>query len=56
MITDTFIPPGTTIGVTQYAAYRSSRYFTNPDMYAPERFLSDDEHAEDKCSVIQPFL
>jgi cytochrome P450 len=55
MVADIFIPPGTTIGVPQYAAYRSSRLFTNPEKYAPERFLGDDDYAEDKRSVIQPF-
>jgi cytochrome P450 len=55
VVAGVFIPPNTTIGIPQYAAYRSSRNFTNPDKYAPERFLGDEEYAEDKRSVIQPF-
>jgi cytochrome P450 len=50
-----YIPPGTKIGIPQYAAYRSSRNFTDPDTFAPERFLGDEKYAEDKRSVIQPF-
>lgn len=50
-----FIPPGTRIGIPQYAAYRSTRNFTDPDVYAPERFLGGEKYAEDKRSVIQPF-
>ncbi|KAI1464312.1 cytochrome P450 [Daldinia caldariorum] len=35
-----FVPPGTSVGVTQYAANRSSTNFTDPDEFLPERWLS----------------
>jgi cytochrome P450 len=55
VVAGTYVPPNTTIGIPQYAAYRSTRNFTDPDLYAPERFLGDTKYVEDKRSVIQPF-
>jgi cytochrome P450 len=49
------LPPGTRVGVPQYSMYRSSQHFTNPDVYAPERFLGAKEYRDDKRHVIQPF-
>jgi cytochrome P450 len=55
VVAGAYIPPYTRIGIPQYAAYHSSRNFANPDKYAPERFLGDEEYAQDKRSVVQPF-
>jgi cytochrome P450 len=55
LVAGTFIPGDTTIGIPQYPASRSSRNFTDPDKYAPERFLGDEKYASDKRQVIQPF-
>lgn len=55
MVCGTFIPKGTTIGVTSYAASRSSRNFKHPDVFAPQRHLNDPEFKDDNRSVIQPF-
>jgi cytochrome P450 len=49
------LPPGTRVGVPQYSMNRSSQHFTNPDIYAPERFLRAKEYANDRLDVIQPF-
>ena len=54
-VAGTYVPPDTKIGIPQYAANRSSRNFTNPEKYAPERFLGDGIYTNDKRSVIQPF-
>ncbi|CAO2647238.1 Nn.00g081600.m01.CDS01 [Neocucurbitaria sp. VM-36] len=54
-ICGTFIPPDTSLGIPQYSAYRSSRNFKNPNTYAPQRFLGDEDYTNDKRSVIQPF-
>lgn len=35
------IPAGMSISVPTYAIHRSSKYFTSPDEFKPERFLSD---------------
>jgi cytochrome P450 len=50
-----FFPPGTRIGIPQYAAYRSPRNFTNPETFAPDRFMENEVYAHDKRSIIQPF-
>ncbi|KAF2462739.1 cytochrome P450 monooxygenase-like protein, partial [Lindgomyces ingoldianus] len=55
VISNTYIPPNCSVGVAQYPAYRSSRNFTDPDTYAPERFLGDPKYQNDNLSVIQPF-
>ncbi|KAH7413772.1 cytochrome P450 monooxygenase-like protein [Phaeosphaeria sp. MPI-PUGE-AT-0046c] len=55
LVAGTFIPGDITIGIPQYPASRSSHNFTDPDKYAPERFLGDDRYASDKRQVIQPF-
>jgi len=54
-VADTFIPQDVTVGVAQYAAYRSSRNFKDAETFAPQRFLDDVEYAHDKRSVLQPF-
>ncbi|KAF1968697.1 cytochrome P450 monooxygenase-like protein [Bimuria novae-zelandiae CBS 107.79] len=55
MVCGIFIPKGTTIGVTSYAASRSSYNFKHPDVFAPQRHLDDPEFKDDNRSVIQPF-
>jgi cytochrome P450 len=50
-----FIPPNTSIGIAQWPAYRSSKNFRDPDLYAPERFLRDPKYKEDARSIIPPF-
>ncbi|KAL6706318.1 hypothetical protein ACN47E_005608 [Coniothyrium glycines] len=49
------LPAGTQLGVAQYAMYRSSRHFTDPATFHPERFLDAAHYATDKRHVIQPF-
>jgi len=50
-----FLPPGTHLGIAQYAMYRSSLHFTNPGTFAPERFLGAVEYAKDARSVMNSF-
>ncbi|KAF1996437.1 cytochrome P450 monooxygenase-like protein [Amniculicola lignicola CBS 123094] len=50
-----YLPPGTSVGVAQYPANHSSHNFTDPETYAPERFLGHPKYADDNRSVIQPF-
>lgn len=54
-VTGTYIAAETRIGIPQYVANHSSRNFTDPDKFAPERFLGDSRYANDKRSVVQPF-
>ncbi|KAF2685242.1 cytochrome P450 monooxygenase-like protein [Lentithecium fluviatile CBS 122367] len=55
MVADSFIPPNVTVGIAQYAAYRSRTNFKDPDKFAPQRFLDDEEYKNDNRSVVQPF-
>lgn len=50
-----FIPPGTLIGVTPYAAYRSERNFKDATSFVPERWLGDERYANDDRNVYWPF-
>jgi cytochrome P450 len=64
------IPPGTAVGVTQFAANRSASNFSRPEDFVPERWLSPEyaakfaakgdgwdheEFANDKRDVVRPF-
>ena len=39
-VLDQFIPPETRVSVHHYATYRSAANFTDPDSFAPERWLA----------------
>ncbi|KAL4810615.1 benzoate 4-monooxygenase cytochrome P450 [Aspergillus unguis] len=48
-----FVPEGTSVGVTHYAAYHSAANFEKPDEFLPERFLDPSYH--DNRDVFQAF-
>ncbi|KAG9193478.1 hypothetical protein G6011_03513 [Alternaria panax] len=48
-------PPGTQVGISQYAMYHTSSHFTNPSVYATEHFLGAEQYAKDTLDAIQPF-
>ncbi len=52
-----FIPGGTMVGIPQHTAYHSSRNFTAPDAFIPERWLPEHvgEYAGDRKSAFMPF-
>ncbi|KAF7861417.1 hypothetical protein EAF04_007982 [Stromatinia cepivora] len=56
---DTFIPAGTSISVRPYAMNRSSKYFSSPNDFIPERWLpagiQPSQFDNDHLSVSQPF-
>lgn len=54
-ICGTYIPPNTRVGIPMYPAYRSELNFKDPDIFAPNRWLGDEEYANDRRSVLQPF-
>jgi len=54
-VAGTAFPPDTKIGIPQYAAYRSKRNFTDPETFAPDRFMDNEAYAQDKRSIMQPF-
>jgi len=50
-----WVPGGTAVSVSQWAANRSSANFTLPESFIPERFLGDPRFSSDKRSAFQPF-
>lgn len=51
-----YLPEGTAVSVSQYAAYHSESNFKNAKAYVPERWLDNaPEYANDKKSILQPF-
>lgn len=57
VVDGTPVPPGTSVGVHQYSAYRSETNFFAPDEFVPERWLSPcpAEHRSDRRDALQPF-
>lgn len=55
MVCGKFVPGGTSVGVNQYAANRSSSNFSRPDEFIPERWLGDARFETDSRAAMQPF-
>ncbi|KAF3769441.1 benzoate 4-monooxygenase cytochrome P450 [Cryphonectria parasitica EP155] len=54
-VSGVFIPEGTVVSVSHYAAYHSERNFKDPDDFVPERWLGDERYAGDNKAGWQPF-
>ncbi|GAM34675.1 hypothetical protein TCE0_015f02400 [Talaromyces pinophilus] len=52
-----YVPPGISVGVHQWSAYRSSTNFASPDTFDPDRWLPDvpAKYQGDDKAVLQPF-
>jgi len=50
-----FIPEGTSLCISQYPAYHDEMNFKNADSFVPERWLGDEDYANDKRQGCQPF-
>ncbi|KAF2122857.1 putative benzoate 4-monooxygenase cytochrome P450 [Lophiotrema nucula] len=52
-----YVPGNTSVGVHQFATYRSEKNFTHPDEFIPERWLKDgpEEYRNDDRAAFQPF-
>ncbi|MCJ1384126.1 hypothetical protein MMC17_007242 [Xylographa soralifera] len=50
-----WIPGNTGVSMNQYAVYRSSTNFAEPDTFAPARWLGDPRFAADKKEAFHPF-
>jgi cytochrome P450 len=56
IISGQFVPGNTLVGIPHYACFRSPTNFTDPDHFAPERFLRETNHySGDKREASQPF-
>lgn len=55
MIGKHWLPGGTIVSVPQLATNHSSRNFTDPEEFIPERHLNDPRYASDDRSAMQPF-
>ncbi|KAG8170285.1 hypothetical protein KVR01_001030 [Diaporthe batatas] len=50
-----FVPEGTTVSVAQWPTYHSTRNFSQPFSFQPERFLQPEKYPNDRPEAIQPF-
>ncbi|KAK0344296.1 hypothetical protein LTR94_014996 [Friedmanniomyces endolithicus] len=50
-----YLPGGTSVSVSQFPAYHSAQNFTDPETFAPERWMDDSKYANDKKHAFQPF-
>ncbi|KAF3037521.1 hypothetical protein E8E12_007436 [Didymella heteroderae] len=50
------VPGRTFVAVNQYPAFRSTRNFTSPDSFIPERFLVNSPFTADRLEAFEPFL
>ncbi|POS74665.1 benzoate 4-monooxygenase cytochrome P450 [Diaporthe helianthi] len=50
-----FVPEGTTVSVAQWPTYHSTRNFSQPFSFQPDRFLQPEKYPDDKLGALQPF-
>ncbi|KAF2661813.1 cytochrome P450 monooxygenase-like protein [Lophiostoma macrostomum CBS 122681] len=50
-----YVPGGTSVYVSQHATNHSTRNYTDPDAYVPERWLGDEKYAGDRRETLNPF-
>lgn len=59
MVIDDYVPEGTVVGVSHWAAYNSSANWYKADEFLPERWLAENQDkgpfAKDRRDVFQPF-
>ncbi|KAK7913919.1 cytochrome P450 [Apiospora marii] len=50
-----FLPGGTSVDIWHWAMYHNPANFTDPEVFAPERWLGDPRFEGDKKAAFQPF-
>ncbi|KAF1941734.1 cytochrome P450 monooxygenase-like protein [Clathrospora elynae] len=50
-----YIPEGTSVYMSQYAANHSTRNYKDPEAYVPERWLGDERYKDDNKDIFNPF-
>ncbi|KAI2473609.1 cytochrome P450 ClCP1 [Annulohypoxylon bovei var. microspora] len=54
-ISGKFVPENTVVAVWQYAINHDPHFWTEPDTFAPERFMGDPKFKSDQLDAMQPF-
>ncbi|KAI1078406.1 cytochrome P450 ClCP1 [Whalleya microplaca] len=54
-ILDKFVPEGTAVAVWQHAVNHDPHFWTEPQTFAPERFMGDPKFKGDRLDAMQPF-
>ncbi|KAF2711502.1 cytochrome P450 monooxygenase-like protein [Pleomassaria siparia CBS 279.74] len=54
-ISGKYIPEGTAVYVSQHATNHSTRNYTDPDSYIPERWMGDERYKDDNRASLNPF-
>lgn len=54
-IAGSFVPEGTIVAVAQWPANHSTRNFSDPEAFKPERFLEPEKFPNDNFDALQPF-
>ncbi|KAF2680430.1 cytochrome P450 [Lentithecium fluviatile CBS 122367] len=55
MISGHWVFPGTVVWINHYCCNTATENFTDPFIFAPERWLGDPKYKSDKRDVVQPF-
>ncbi|KAI1461869.1 cytochrome P450 ClCP1 [Annulohypoxylon moriforme] len=50
-----YVPEDTVVAVWQYSVNHNPNYWTEPDTFAPERFMGDPKYKGDQLDAMQPF-
>ncbi|KAI1209013.1 cytochrome P450 ClCP1 [Annulohypoxylon truncatum] len=50
-----FVPEDTVVAVWQYSVNHNPNFWTEPDSFAPERFMGDPKFKNDQLDAMQPF-
>ncbi|RAL15170.1 cytochrome P450 [Aspergillus homomorphus CBS 101889] len=50
-----FLPANTVVNIHLWSLFNCESYFKRPDHFAPERWLGNEEYADDAREVFQPF-
>ncbi|KAI8633029.1 putative cytochrome P450 monooxygenase [Xylariaceae sp. FL1651] len=55
MVDGKFVPEGTVVSVYQWAINHDERFWTEPEKFAPERWMDDPKYKGDQLDAMQPF-
>lgn len=50
-----FVPEGTAVSIAQWPMFHSSRNFSDPFSFKPERFLEPENFQNDRLDAVHPF-